>query len=416
MILYQLHELQHAAVAPFRLLAEATQQIYTNPLLPMSYTRLGRAIAAGAELVERTTRRRPKPAFKLHSTIIDGTEVPVHEVVVAETPFCSLLRFEREAAGTGDSGRGDPRVLVVAPLSGHFATLLRGTVEALLPDHDVYITDWKDARGVPLSAGPFHLDDYVETIMQHLRLLGPDVHVIAVCQPSPPVLAAVSLLAQQKDPAAPRSMTLMGGPVDTRINPTQVNRLATTRPMSWFERSVITRVPAHYAGSMRRVYPGFIQLQGFMSMNLDRHLGAHIQLFEHLVQGDGDGAAAHRRFYDEYLSVMDLPAEFYLDTIRGVFQEHLLPRGLMQWRGIRVEPAAITATGLMTVEGEFDDISGIGQTQAAHGLCPNIPDDRRQHHVQGKVGHYGIFNGRRWREEILPRLRRFIRENAAAPG
>ena len=405
-MLYQLHEMQHLAWAPARVAAEATLQLFRHPMMPAAYTSYGRAVAAACEVFERVTRRHRKPGFGLDMTTCDGWDIEVVEEVVLEHPFCELVHFKRNVS------RDDPRVLLVAPLSGHFATLLRDTVRALLPEHDVYVTDWTDAREVPLRLGTFDLDDYIDYVIHFLQFLGPGTHVMAVCQPSVPVLAAASLMAAAGDPAQPRSMTLMGGPIDTRRAPTKVNQLAVTRPLSWFEQSVVDTVPGTYPGFMRRVYPGFIQLTGFMSMNLDRHVGAHMQLFEHLVRGDGESAAAHRRFYDEYLSVMDLPAEYYLQTVRSVFQEHALPQGRLKWRGERVEPAAIRDTGLMTVEGELDDISGVGQTEAAHDLCSAIPADRRRHLLQKGVGHYGIFNGRRWRNEILPEVRDFIRANA----
>lgn len=402
-MLYHLHELQHAALAPLRLFAEAVQTVYTHPWMPMSYTSMGRAMAAGAELLERTTRRYPKPGFNLPTTPINGVDVPVREVVVYEKPFCSLLHFQRQ------TDRRDPRVLVVAPMSGHYATLLRGTVETLLPEHDVYITDWIDARDVSLDAGPFTLDDYVDYIRELLHFLGADTHVLAVCQPSVPVLAAVSLMAEDKDPRQPSSMVLMGGPIDTRISPTKVNKLATDKPLSWFETHVINTVPFVHAGRGRRVYPGFLQLQGFMSLNPERHVGEHINLFHNMVRGDGDSAEKHREFYDEYLAVMDLPAEYYLNTIQKVFIEHQLPEGKFQYRDRLVKPALIEHTALMTIEGEKDDITGIGQTEAAHRLCAGLSDDMRIHHVAPKVGHYGVFNGRRWREEIYPHVRDFIR-------
>lgn len=405
-MLYQLHEWHHANLAPLRWFAEATQRVLSHPGVPLSYTHFGRSMSAGCEVLRRTTHRRKRPAFGLATTRIDGHDVAVREHVVASRSFCDLRRFERE--GTRD----DPKLLLVAPLSGHFPTLLRGTVAALLPDHDVYITDWADAREVPLSEGAFDLDDYIDTIIGFLRRLGPDTHVVAVCQPSVPVLAAVAIMAAADDPDQPRSMTLMGGPVDTRRNPTKVNQLATSRPIGWFEKSVIASVPFTYPGRMRRVYPGFLQLSGFMSMNLDRHVGAHMRLFQHLVKGDGDSADAHRRFYDEYLSVMDLPAEFYLQTIATVFQTHALPSGAMVSRGRPIAPAAIRRTALMTVEGELDDISGVGQTAAAHDLCANIPAAKRRHRLQPETGHYGIFNGRRWRTVIAPEIGDFIRANS----
>jgi poly(3-hydroxybutyrate) depolymerase len=342
----------------------------------------------------------------LKTAQIGNETVAVNEEILLRKPFCQLLRFNR------DTTRRDPKVLVVAPMSGHFATLLRGTVEALLPDHDVHITDWADAREVPLSLGNFDLDDYVDYVMEFCRYLGPDVHVIAVCQPSVPVMAAAALMAANKDPRQPRSITLMGGPIDTRVSPTTPNDLAMRNSMMWFRQNVISTVPFTYPGAMRRVYPGFLQLTSFISMNLDRHINAHMRQFEHLVKGDDDSADGHRAFYDEYLAVMDLTAEFYLQTIQVVFKEHQLPRGVWVSRGRTVDPGAIE-TALMTVEGELDDISGIGQTKAAHALTPNIPGARHVHWEQPRVGHYGIFNGRKWREQIMPRVRDFIRDNDA---
>jgi poly(3-hydroxybutyrate) depolymerase len=393
-------------MAPFRLMATAGQQMFSNPAFPVAHTRYGRSVAAACELFERSTRRYLKPAFGLDHTMIGREVVAVEEEEVFETGFCVLRRFRRAVR------QDDPKVLLVAPLSGHFATLLRGTVAALLPDHDVYVTDWKDASQVSLAKGHFDLDDYIDDVARFLQVIGPGTHVIAVCQPSVPVLAAVSLMAADGDAAVPRSMVLMGGPVDTRVNPTKVNELAENRPIEWFERAVISSVPVPFPGAMRRVYPGFLQLSGFMTMNLDRHVGAHMQMFDHLVQGDGESAAAHRRFYDEYMSVMDLPAEYYLQTVRTVFQEHALPRGAMVSRGRAIEPGAITKTALLTVEGEFDDISGLGQTRAAQDLCTGIPADRRRHHEQAGAGHYGIFNGKRWHGEIYPIVRDFIRANS----
>ncbi len=403
MFLYHFYDINRAAMKPLRLTAEAMQQVFSHPLSPMSYTGLGRVVAAGAEIIERSTRHYTKPKFGLPQTLIDGAAVPVQLETVESRPFCDLIHFKR------DTTHNDPRVLVVAPMSGHYATLLRGTVEALLPDHDVYITDWIDAAEVPLEHGTFNLDDYVEYVIGFLQRLGPDVHVIAVCQPSVPVLAAISIMAADRHPQAPKSMILMGGPIDTRINPTRVNRHAQERSIEWFERTVISHVPASYPGFMRRVYPGFLQLTSFMAMNADRHLGSAVRHFHHLVQGDGDNAESHRKFYDEYLAVMDLPAEFFLQTIKVAFQDHALPRGTMTWRGSPVEPRAITQTALMTIEGELDDISGPGQTVAAHDLCAGLPPEKRLHLLQKNVGHFGIFNGKRWRGEILPKVRDFIR-------
>lgn len=405
-MLYHLYDMQHAAMRPMRFWAEAAQHTFQNPLMPLSYTKLGRAVAAGAELVERTTRRFGKPTFGLAETVVDGQTVPVTERFVWQSPFCKLLNFAKP-----EGTPRQPKVLLVAPMSGHHATLLRGTVEALIRDHDVYITDWIDARLVPMSAGRFDLDDYIDTVTELIRFLGPNTHVIAVCQPAVPVMAAVSLMAAADEPVQARSMTLMGGPIDPMANPTTPVKLAMEHPLKWFERSVITTVPVYYPGAFRRVYPGFIQLSGFMSMNLDRHINEHVGLFRHLVRGDGDSAEQHRRFYDEYLSVMDLSADFYLQTIETVFQKHALPNGTMMSRGRRVEPAAVARTAVMTVEGELDDISAPGQTIAAQRLCSSLPEGMRKTHFQKGVGHYGIFNGRRWRESILPEIRSFIRSH-----
>jgi poly(3-hydroxybutyrate) depolymerase len=409
-MLYTLHEIHYAALTPVRLAAKSLQGLFTNPWVPASYTEIGRQIAAGCEVLERTTRRYPKPEFGLTQTRIKGETVAVSEEIVLENDFCQLRHFRR--AGKFQH----PRLLMVAPMSGHHATLLRGTVESMLPDHDIYITDWIDARHIPVEKGRFDLDDHIHMVRDFLHFLGPNSHVMAVCQPSPSVLAAVSLMAEEDDPCQPASMILMGGPVDTRHSPTKVNELATERKLQWFADRLIHPVPAQYEGAGRPVYPGFIQLGGFMGMNLDRHLDAHIKLFHHLVQGDGDSVDQHRQFYDEYLAVMDLPAEFYLQTIRTVFQEHALPNGTLVTRGRKVDPAAIEKTALMTVEGEKDDITGPGQCRAAHDLCRNLPAEMRTHHLQRKVGHYGVFNGRRWREDILPQIKSFIRRHDQVLG
>jgi poly(3-hydroxybutyrate) depolymerase len=403
-MLYQLHEWQHAAMAPMRLVAEAQASFLNLPYLPVNFTPAARGLAAGLEVFERVTRRYAKPKFGFESVVVGGKKRAVSEEVVLRLPFCQLKHFKRE----GTEGRHDPKLLIVAPLSGHYATLLRGTAEAMLPNHEVYITDWRDARQVPLREGEFGLDDYIDYVIQFLHHLGPGTHVMGVCQPSVPVLAAVALMNQARDRNTPASMTLMGGPIDTRLSPTVPNTLAQEHSIEWFEHSVVNRVPVNYPGFMRRVYPGFIQLSGFMSMNLDRHVGAHVRLFHHLIQGDGDNAKAHKAFYDEYLSVMDLPADYYLETVERVFQKHLLPLHQFPWRGQIVDTNAIDRTALFTIEGELDDISGIGQTQAAHTICGRIPNAKREHYLQPGVGHYGVFNGRRWREEIAPRVTAFI--------
>ncbi len=408
MILYHLHDMQRAALAPLRLAAEATQATFKNPFFPAAYTRFGRAIAAGAELFERTTRRFAKPEFNLKTTKIAGDPVAVTEEVILTKPFCRLLHFKRATKNS------DPRVLIVAPISGHHSTLLRGTVEAMLPDHDVYITDWINARDVPLAAGKFDLEDNISYVMEFIRLLGPDVHVVAVCQPAVPVLCAVSLLADMDDPKQPRSMTLMGGPIDTRYAKTIVTEVGEQRPMEWFRNTVIHALPFYYPGAYRLVYPGFIQLQGFVSMNVERHVGEHVKLFRHLVVGDGEHADSHKKFYDEYLSVMDTTAEFYLQTVERVFKNHDLPEGRFTWHGKLVKPSAIKKTALLTIEGELDDISAPGQTRPALEMCSNLPDTMKKAHLQIGVGHYGIFNGRKWRESILPVVRAFIREHGKA--
>jgi poly(3-hydroxybutyrate) depolymerase len=402
---YQLYEINHAAVQPFRAYADAVKLFYTNPLNPLAHTHWGRSVAATAELFERTTRRYGKPSFGLAETIVDWKTVPVTEKIVWSRPFCNLIHFERAVPARR---LPDPKLLIVAPMSGHYPTLLRGTVEAMMPHADVYITDWTDARMVPVSDGRFDLDDYIDYVIDMLHALGPDTHVMAVCQPSVPVLAAAAIMEARGDRHAPSTMTLMGGPIDTRRNPTAVNILAEEKGVGWFRENVIMQVPWPVPGFTREVYPGFLQLSGFMSMNLDRHITAHKDFFMHLVKNDGDSAEKHRDFYDEYLAVMDLTAEFYLQTVDTVFVRHALPKGEMTHRGVPVDPAAIRNVALLTIEGENDDISGIGQTKAAHDLCVNIPADMRSHYMQPAVGHYGVFNGSRFRAEIVPRIADFI--------
>ncbi|PBB31335.1 polyhydroxyalkanoate depolymerase [Mesorhizobium sp. M1A.F.Ca.IN.020.06.1.1] len=402
---YQLYELNHAALQPARLYADAVRFFYSNPLNPVSHTALGRSVAAAAELFERTTRRYGKPEFGLTKAVVDWKSVDVAERTVWSKPFCNLVRFERQLPA---GRKPDPKLLIVAPMSGHYATLLRGTVEAMLPHADVHITDWVDARMVPLSQGSFDLDDYIDYVIEMFHALGPDTHVMAVCQPSVPVLGAVALMEKRGDPFVPSTMTLMGGPIDTRRNPTAVNLLAGEKGTDWFRENVIMQAPWPVPGFGRDVYPGFLQLSGFMSMNLDRHIIAHKDFFMHLVKNDGDSAEKHRDFYDEYLAVMDLTAEFYLQTVDTVFVRHALPKGEMTHRGEAVDPQAIRNVALFTVEGENDDISGLGQTQAAHELCVNVPADRQAHYMQPAVGHYGVFNGSRFRSEIVPRILDFI--------
>jgi len=408
-MLYELYELRHMLAAPMRLPAEMTRAFFQNPLNPLSLTPAGRAIGASAEMISRLTRRFSRPLFNLNHTRIGGRKVSVKENIIADRPFCQLLNFKRSTK------RNDPKVLIVTPLSGHFATLLRGTVKALLPHHDVYITDWKDAREVPLSEGRFNLDDSMAYIHDFMGLLGPETHVMAVCQPSSLVLAAIAIMASERDPNQPASMILMGGPIDTRISQTVVTKHAQDKPLRWFEDNVIHAVPSYYPGSGRHVYPGFLQLSGFMSMNMDLHVDSHMQFFKHAITGDGDSNDKHRAFYDEFLSVMDLPAEFYIQTIAEVFQKQSLPRGKMKWRNpkndelLDVRPQDIRHTALLTIEGELDDISARGQTTAAHELCLSLPQRKQYHHFQLGCGHYGIFNGSRWRSEVMPRIRNFIR-------
>jgi poly(3-hydroxybutyrate) depolymerase len=394
-MLYSLYEAQHLALVPLRYFAELARGWFGHPFSPLAHHPLSRRFAASSDLFLRVTDRYEKPRWNLDEA---------RPEVVLEKPFCRLLHFRQATP--------KPRkVLVVAPLSGHQATLLRDTVRALLVDHEVWVSDWIDARLVPLTQGPFHLDDYVDYVREWITALSPDLHVISVCQPTVPVLAAVALMASRGE-AQPRSMTMMGGPIDARRSPTSVNNLAQQKPFSWFEQNVIHRVPPKYPGYMRLVYPGFLQHMGFVAMNPDRHLVAHWDYYHHLVQGDGDSAEGHRRFYDEYNAVLDLPAEYYLDTIKTVFQDFALPKGRMFVRGELVRPQAIRETALLTVEGELDDISGNGQTEAAHALCLNIPRERRSHFLAPGVGHYGIFSGRRWREVIYPRLREFIQKHS----
>jgi poly(3-hydroxybutyrate) depolymerase len=407
-MLYHWYELGHAAVRPARTLAGSARLLLSNPFNPLTHTTVARHTAAALEVFERTTRRYDKPTFRIKDTAVDGCKVSVSEEVSWQHPFCRLVHFKRDIPAA--RAARDPQLLIVAPMSGHFATLLRGTVETFLPDHEVYITDWQDARDVPQSEGNFHLADYIDAVIAMFRHFGGDVHVFSVCQPSVPVLAAVSLMEADNDPCVPHTMTLAGGPIDTRISPTIVNKLAVERGTDWFRRNVITNVPWPSPGFGRAVYPGFLQLSGFMTMNLDRHMNAHKDLFFHLVRGDGDSAEKHREFYDEYLAVMDLAAEFYIDTVDAVFVQHLLPRGLLQHRGRPVEPHRIRRVGLLTIEGEKDDITGIGQCRAAHDLCTGIPAADRAHFECPHVGHYGIFNGSRFKREIAPRIAAFARQ------
>jgi poly(3-hydroxybutyrate) depolymerase len=396
---YQAYQAQADLTTPWRLAAR-TALALLEPALAESFAL--RRLAASCELVARAALSHERPAYGIATVMVESREVVVVEDVAHATPFCSLLHFKKDIAAA------QPRVLMVAPMSGHFATLLRGTLRTLLADHDVYLTDWHNARDVSLSDGCFDLDEFTAHLIAFLRLLGPGTHVLAICQPAVAALAAAAIMAEDCDPALPPSLTLMAGPIDTRINPTKVNALATGRTLRWFETTLIDRVPWRFAGAGRRVYPGFLQLAGFMSMNLDCHLKAHHDLFNNLVKGETAMAAAVRAFYDEYFAVMDLPAEFFLQTIRAVFQDCLLPRGLLTWRGRRVDPACIARMALLTIEGEKDDICAVGQTLAAQELCSGIRPYMKIHHVQTGVGHYGVFNGQRWSNEIYPILREVI--------
>ena len=393
-MMYQLYQAQADLLFPLRQCARLGAAMMN--LLPMRHVSAGLTMFADAGLTHH------RPPFGIDGVTVDGKHVAVTEEAADDTPFGTLLRFRK------DHTVPQPRVLLVAPMSGHFATLLRDTVRAMLPEHDVYITDWKNARDVPLGEGRFGLDEFVDHIVRFLRVMGPGGHVVAVCQPVVPALAAAAVMAEAGDPAIPRSMTLMAGPIDTRVNPTKVNELAQSRSIEWFERHLISAVPWRFPGAFRHVYPGFVQLSAFLSMNLDRHINAHLGQFRCLVGGDHAGAAAHRRFYDEYGAVMDLPAEFYLETVQRVFQEHDLPRGALTWHGQAVRLDAIRRMGLLTVEGERDDICSIGQTMAALDLCSRVPVNLKREHLQTGVGHYGVFSGRRWAQEVYPRVREMI--------
>jgi len=408
--MYSAYQIHRVAAEPVNRWAGFVRDLWSHPLFPASGTAFGRAVASAGELLERATRRYPKVPFGFQEIAADGTRTPVREAVGLATPFCNLVHFERGA------GRDDPRALVVAPLSGHHATLLRDTVGRLLPDHDVWITDWIDARLVPVSEGPFDLDDYVALVQRFMRHLGPGTHVLAVCQPGVPVLAAAALLEEDGDPAAPRSITLMASPIDTRVNPTSVGRVATRHPLAWFDLGAVSRVPLGEPGFMRRVYPGFLQLAAFVSMNPGRHAQAHRRLYLERIGGHEERAEVYRRFYDDYLAVMDVPGEYYLQTVETVFQRHALARGEMTWRGRAVRPQAIRRAALMTVEGGRDDITGVGQTEAAHRLCTGVAPGRRERLLAPSAGHYGVFSGRCWREEIAPRIADFIRRSATPKG
>jgi poly(3-hydroxybutyrate) depolymerase len=415
-MLYSLYEAGFYAATPFRTAAILARDFWSSPLNPARESEFARRVYAGADLFVNLTRRYARPKWHVDEVLINQRPVRVSQEVVWSSPWVKLVHFARDKADMRAAGRRqmEPAVLIVAPLSGHYATLLRGTVQTFLQDHEVYITDWSNARNVPIWEGRFDFHDFIDHVRDMLRVLGPRPHVVAVCQPGPPVLAAAALMAEDQEESRPASMTFMGSPIDARLSPTVTNRLAEEKPFAWFESNMIYTVPPPYPGAGRRVYPGFVQLAAFMSMNLERHQEAHLRYLQHLMRGDGDSAEKHLEFYDEYLSVLDLTEEFYLQTIDKVFQRYLLPKGELEHRGRLVRPELIKDIGLLTVEGENDDISGVGQTQAAHKLEIGLPEELKEDHVQPMVGHYGVFNGRRFREEIYPRVRSFIQRTQPA--
>ncbi|WP_293903576.1 polyhydroxyalkanoate depolymerase [Phenylobacterium sp.] len=409
-MLYSLYEAGYYATSPLRRMALAARDFWSSPLNPGAQSDIGRRMFANTDLFANLTRRYGKPDWKIDHVVINGRQVRVRPTTVWSSPWCKLTHFARDTSDLRRAGKTElePALLIAAPLSGHYATLLRGTVEAFLQDQEVFITEWTNARDVPFLEGRFDFHDYIDHIREMLRQMGPRPHVVAVCQPGPPVLAAAALMAEDKEESRPGSMTFMGSPIDARLSPTVTNKLAEDRPFGWFESNMIYNVPPPYQGTGRRVYPGFVQLASFMSMNLEKHKEAHRNYLQQLMDGDGDSADKHLEFYDEYLSVLDLTEEFYLQTIDVVFQRHLLPKGELFHGERKVKPERITDIGLMTVEGENDDISGIGQTQAAHFLCLGLPPELKEDYIQPHVGHYGVFNGKRFREEIYPRVREFI--------
>ncbi|MFL6727679.1 MAG: polyhydroxyalkanoate depolymerase [Sphingomicrobium sp.] len=408
-MLYDAYEVQRSLLAGASKLAGLGAGWLNNPANPWGYSSMGPLVSASLEVFAHATAPHGKPEFGIERVRVRGKSVAVREEILLRKPFGQLKHFVREGIETG------PRLLIVAPMSGHYATLLRGTVERLLPGFDVYITDWRDAKLVPLSDGRFDLDDYIDYLVEFLELIGTKTgerpHLLAVCQPAVPAFAAAALMNEDKNPWRPKTLTMMGGPIDTRKAPTAVNTLATQRPFSWFEQNVIATIPMIYPGAGRKVYPGFLQLAGFMTMNLGSHLISHWEMFKHLVVGDEEGADATRNFYDEYRSVCDMTAEFYLQTVDVVFQNHLLPKGEMEHRGRLVDPAAMRDTALLAIEGERDDISGIGQTRAALDIATKLPKAKKQYFMAEDVGHYGIFNGRKWRERIAPVVEKFIAAN-----
>lgn len=402
-MLYTGYEMQKTWLAGASYWAQIQANLLNNPANPFSYLGGGSVVASALDVFAHAAMARGKPDFGLGTTIISGKPVAVIEEIECRKPFGQLKHFIRDGAPTDQ-----PKLLIVAPMSGHYATLLRGTVERMLPGHDVWITDWRDARDVPTSDGSFDLDDYIDYLVSFLEHIGPGTHMLAVCQPSVPCYAAVSLMSADKHPCRPKSLTMMGGPIDTREAPTAVNTLSTERPHSWFQQNVIATVPAHYRGGGRKVYPGFLQLSGFMTMNLGNHMFSHWEMFKHLVTGDDESADVTKEFYDEYRSVCDMTAEFYLQTVDVVFQRHLLPKGEFTHRGKKVDPGAITDIALLAIEGERDDISGLGQTKSALTLAKKLPEKMKQYHMAEGAGHYGIFNGRKWRESIAPIVEQWV--------
>ena len=405
-MLYSAYEMQKSMLASAGAMADFSAELLNNPANPFAYFGGGQILSSALEVFAHAAAPRGKPEFGLHTTTIDGKSVAVTEEILLRKPFGQLKRFVR--AGV----TGGPKLLIVAPMSGHYATLLRGTVERMLPVADVYITDWRDAKLVPLSDGTFDLDDYVDYLIEFMETLGPGAHMLAVCQPSVPCYAAACLMSADKNPCRPKTLTMMGGPIDTREAPTAVNTLATERPHAWFEQNVVVTVPMMYPGAGRKVYPGFLQLAGFMSMNLGNHMMSHWEMFKHLVQGDGESAQATKNFYEEYRAVCDMTAEFYLQTVDLVFQTHALPRGEMLHRGRRVDPGAITDVAVLAIEGERDDISGLGQTKAALTLATNLPAEQKRYYMAEGAGHYGIFNGSRWRNKVAPVVEEWMAAHA----
>lgn len=401
-MLYTTYDWQRSMLASAGAMAHLGAQWAGSKFSPLSYVGAGKTVASALDVFAHAATPRGKPAFGFKTVMVDGREVAVHEEIVLRKPFGQLKRFVREGV------TGGPKLLIVAPMSGHYATLLRGTVERMMPGHDVYITDWRDAKLAPLSDGRFDLDDYIDYLVEFLEAIGPGAHMLAVCQPSVPSLAAVAIMSARNHPMLPRTLTMMGGPIDTREAPTSVNTMATQRPHAWFEQQAIARVPSYYPGAGRKVYPGFLQLSGFMSMNLGNHMMSHFEMYKHLVIGDEDSADSIKDFYEEYRAVCDMTAEFYLQTVREVFQNHSLPKGELMHRGERVDCGAISKVALLAIEGERDDISGLGQTRAALTIATALPEKRKKYYMVEGAGHYGIFNGSRWRDKVAPVVEKWI--------